>query len=126
MAEVTTIKIDRKTKRTLDAFREHPRESYAQVIRKIAFVAENLRDEPELSRETLRRLDESRAMIARGEFVTLEELSARMGIALPPRRRPSDRKIIQRSAQRIKRARAAQTLSGRRVSEAFLQSSRGH
>ncbi len=106
MTEITTIKIHKTTKQTLDRYREHPAESYDQVIRKMAKITEDIRSEPELSRKTLRRIDESRQSIANGDFSTLEEVAERFGIALPPRSQPSSRKVIQRSAQRLARAHA--------------------
>ncbi len=107
MAETTTIKIRKSTKAALDRYREHPAESYDQVIRKMTKITEDFRLEPKLSRKTLQQIDEARARAANGEFSTLEEVAKRFGIALPPRAQPSSREVILRSAQRLARAHAA-------------------
>lgn len=109
MAETTTIKIRVTTKRLLDTYREIPSETYDEILRKMTKITEGIRLEPELSRKTLRRIDESRQSIANGDFSTLEEVAERFGIALPPRSRPSSREVIQRSAQRLARTRAQKT-----------------
>lgn len=78
----TTIKIHEKTKRQLDCFREHMRESYDEVIAKLVRIAELARKEPELSQETIKEIEEAREQYRRGEYYTMEEIAARLGICL--------------------------------------------
>lgn len=77
---VTTIKIREKTKGELDAFREHPAESYDQVIHKLIFVAKKVKKEPKLSQETINAIEESRERYKRGEYFTEEEARKRLGL----------------------------------------------
>jgi len=75
---VTTIKIRTSTKSELDHFREHPAESYDQVIHKLVFVAKKARKEPKLSQATIKAIEEARERVKRGEFYTWEEVKKRL------------------------------------------------
>ena len=77
---VTTIKIHEKTKRDLDKFREHKSESYDEVIKKVVFIAKNLEEEPELSKETIEAIKKARERIKKGHFLTQEEAARRLAL----------------------------------------------
>lgn len=76
----TTIKLSKKTKRELDRFREQPRETYEQVVRKLVQIADTARDEPSLSKEAVDAIDEARARIKSGTYVSEEEARKRLGM----------------------------------------------
>jgi hypothetical protein len=57
MAEITTIKISKKTKSRLDKLREIDRESYDQVLIKILSILNILKDDPEKAESILKNID---------------------------------------------------------------------
>ncbi|ATZ61020.2 MAG: hypothetical protein BME93_02525 [Methanosarcinales archaeon Met12] len=78
--KATTIKIYEDTKSRLDAFREYKNESYDEVIKKVIYIAKNVKAEPELSIETLEAIKKARERIKRGRFLTEEEARKRLGL----------------------------------------------
>ena len=54
-------------------FREYKNESYDEVIKKIVFIAKNVEDKPERSKETIKAIEAARERIKKGYFVTEEE-----------------------------------------------------
>lgn len=57
MKDITTVKLRRETKKRLDNLKEHKRESYEEVLRKILYILNLFRKEPEKAGQMLRRLD---------------------------------------------------------------------
>ena len=57
MTNITTIKLRRETKKRLDNLKEHERESYEEVLRKILYILNLFRKEPEKAGKILRRVD---------------------------------------------------------------------
>jgi len=76
----TTIKIHSETKTELDKYREYKNESYDEVIKKMIFIAKNIEEEPELSRETIQAIQKARERIKKGKFLTQAEAKKRLGI----------------------------------------------
>lgn len=70
----TTIKLDFDTKRELDSFREYKNESYNEVVCKLLYIAKKLKENPELSEETIAAIDAARARIKKGNFVSEKTL----------------------------------------------------
>ncbi len=56
---ITTIKIHRETKERLDGLREYERETYEEILKKILFILNTSRKNPEKSRNLLIKLDRS-------------------------------------------------------------------
>ena len=75
---VTTIKIHEATKLELDRLREHPRESYDEVIRKLARIVKI--DSAPLSRKALNAIAASREHIRQGRVYSMEEVRKRLGL----------------------------------------------
>lgn len=75
----TTIKIHLDTKHHLDRFREYKRESYDDLIRKMIYIVEKVKTEPELSIEAITGIENARKRIRMGNFVTEEEAKKRLG-----------------------------------------------
>lgn len=71
---VTTIKLHDETKKALDQFREYKNESYDEVVRKVVFIATNAKKEPQLSRETLKKIEEAKKRMDAGEYYTHKEV----------------------------------------------------
>ncbi|NLB01725.1 MAG: hypothetical protein GX837_12355 [Methanomicrobiales archaeon] len=67
----TTIKIDVELRDRLNALKVHPRESYNEVIERLAEMAI---DEEPLSEETIRRIEQSLEDLRAGRIYTLEEV----------------------------------------------------
>jgi hypothetical protein len=78
--DATTIKIYQDTKHELDQFREYKNESYDEVIKKMLFIAKNCVDEPRLSKETIKSIEQARERIKRGNFVSEAEAKKRLGL----------------------------------------------
>jgi hypothetical protein len=76
----TTIKLHLETKAALDEFRQYKNESYDEVIRKIIYVAKNIKKQPELSKKTIKDIEDSRERIRKGEFYTEAKAMKRLGI----------------------------------------------
>ncbi len=76
----TTIKVHDDTKNQLDKFREYKNESYDEVLKKVMFIAENMKENPELSKETVEAIEKARERIKRGNFLTEKEAKDRLGL----------------------------------------------
>ena len=76
----TTIKVQTDTKSQIDQFREYKNESYDEVIKKLIFIVKNLKKEPELSKETVRGIEQARERIKKGNFVSQEIAKQRLGL----------------------------------------------
>lgn len=56
-SEQTTIKINKKTKQRLDNLKEHKRESYEEIIRKILYLLNQIRKDPISGNKVLGKID---------------------------------------------------------------------
>ncbi len=54
---ITTIKINRQTKQRLDRLKEHERETYEQVLKKILYILNLSKTNPEKAQQILRKID---------------------------------------------------------------------
>ncbi len=57
---ITTIKLQKETKERLEKLRESKRESYDDILRKILFVLNATRDNPNKAKNILEKVDELR------------------------------------------------------------------
>ncbi len=78
--EATTIKLQQDTKHSLDQFREYKNESYDEVLKKLIFIATNTKNKPKLSREVINAIENARARIKKGKFLTEKEARKRLGL----------------------------------------------
>jgi len=76
----TTIKIHKETKAEIDKFREYKNESYDEVLRKILYVVKSIKKDPDLSKETIKAIEEARKRIKKGQYYTEEEAKKRLGL----------------------------------------------
>ncbi len=77
--DATTIKIDPKTKKDLDQFKEYKNETYDEVLRKVIYIAKNSKKNPELSKQTVLAIEEARERLKKGHFVSEEEARKLLG-----------------------------------------------
>lgn len=56
--KITTIKLLEETKNRLEKLREHKKESYDDILKKILYVLNIARDDPEKAKRTLERIEE--------------------------------------------------------------------
>jgi len=59
MKNITTIKIHKKTKERLSRLKEHERETYEEVIKKILYVLNRTRKDPVSSNRLLSKIDKN-------------------------------------------------------------------
>ncbi len=57
MAEITTIKIEKKTKQRLERLKEHPRETYEQILRKVLYILNLSKNNPEKAQRIFKKID---------------------------------------------------------------------
>jgi hypothetical protein len=70
---ITTLKLEKETKERLEKLREHKRETYDDIIRKILYVLNTVRDEPNKARAVLEFIDEKRKRMFETNFEDREE-----------------------------------------------------
>ncbi|VVB80347.1 Uncharacterised protein [uncultured archaeon] len=87
--KITTLKLEKETKERLEKLREHKRETYDDIIRKILYVLNTVREEPEKARGILEFIDEKRKRINEVEFKDKIEQKPRASI---PQKQPQTRK----------------------------------
>lgn len=58
--KITTIKLLEETKTRIEKLREHKRESYDDILRKILYVLNIARDSPEKAKRVLERIEDLR------------------------------------------------------------------
>lgn len=76
----TTIKIYQDTKVGLDQFKEQKNESYDEVIRKVLFIAKNVKSHPELSTETILAIEKARERMSKGDYLTSKQARKKLGL----------------------------------------------
>ena len=76
----TTIKLYEETKLQLNKYREYKNESYHEVSKKLIFIVEKVKKEPELSKETINSIEKARERIKKGKFLSEEEAKKRLGL----------------------------------------------
>ncbi len=57
MAKITTLKVHKDTKERLDKLKEHEKETYEQVLRKILFILNTSRKNPEKAQKIMSKID---------------------------------------------------------------------
>jgi len=58
--KITTIKLNLQTKQRLEKLREHKRESYDDLLRKMLYILSTVRVDSDKSKEILDKIDETR------------------------------------------------------------------
>ena len=73
-SKITTIKLLEETKLRLEKLREHKRESYDDILKKILYVLNIARDDPEKAKRVLIRISELRERMIEEERQQKEDL----------------------------------------------------
>jgi len=77
----TTVQVSTKLKKELDGFKEHERETYAEVIKKLVEKAKESEEaELELSEETLKSALEAKEDIRKGRIYNTKQLKKELGL----------------------------------------------
>jgi len=58
--KITTIKLSSETKNRIEKLKEHPRETFEQILKKILNILNLIKINPEQARYNLNRIDETR------------------------------------------------------------------
>lgn len=72
--KITTIKLLEETKNRIEKLREHKRESYDDILRKILYVLNAAREDPEKAKKILERIDLLRIRMFEEEEQQKEDL----------------------------------------------------
>ncbi|MFH0808820.1 MAG: hypothetical protein V1888_04375 [archaeon] len=72
--KITTIKLLEETKLRIEKLREHKRESYDDILRKILYVLNTARESPEKAKRTLEKISELRKRMLEEERQQKEDL----------------------------------------------------
>ena len=72
--KITTIKLLEETKMRIEKLREHKRESYDDILRKILYVLNTARESPEKARRILERISDLRQRMLEEEAEQKEDL----------------------------------------------------
>lgn len=65
--KITTIKVLEETKIRLEKLREHKKESYDNILRKILYILNTTREDPDKAKRILERISDVRAQITEEE-----------------------------------------------------------
>ncbi len=57
MDRITTIKLTKETKSRIEKLREYPRETYEEIMKKVLFLLNLTKSNPEKAQRRLKRLD---------------------------------------------------------------------
>ncbi len=72
--KITTIKLLEETKLRIEKLREHKRESYDDILRKILYVLNTARESPEKAKRVLERISDLRQRMLEEEKQHKEDL----------------------------------------------------
>lgn len=72
--KITTIKLLEETKFRIEKLREHKRESYDDILRKILYVLNTARDSPDKAKRILERISELRERMIKEQHQQKEDL----------------------------------------------------
>ena len=74
--KITTIKLLEETKLRIEKLREHKRESYDDILRKILYVLNTARESPEKAKRILERISDLRQRMIEEEKQQQENLES--------------------------------------------------
>jgi hypothetical protein len=72
--KITTIKLLKETKHRIEKLREHKRESYDDILKKILYVLNTARDSPENAKKILEKISFLRQQMLEEEKIRKENL----------------------------------------------------
>lgn len=75
----TSIQIEKETKERLDKLKNHPRETYNEVLARMIHIISQQNKE-ELSQQTIKNLKKSLNDIEKGKVYSLEQVEKELGL----------------------------------------------
>ncbi|MFA4960097.1 MAG: hypothetical protein WC548_00345 [Candidatus Pacearchaeota archaeon] len=78
-SKITTIKLLEETKNRIEKLREHKKESYDDILKKVLYVLNVLREEPEKAKRILEKISEVRQRMIEEEKERAEDLEKENG-----------------------------------------------
>lgn len=78
-SKITTIKLLEETKNRVEKLREHKKESYDDILKKILYVLNVAREDPEKAKRILEKISETRDQMTKGEQEQKEDLEKENG-----------------------------------------------
>jgi len=76
----TTIKIHEETKTELDLLREYKNESYDEIIKKLVYIVNTCKKEPQVSQEAVQAIEKARERLKQGKLLNETEARKRFGV----------------------------------------------
>ena len=77
--KITTLKLSEETKNRIEKLKEHRKESYDDILKKILYVLNTLREEPEKARRILEKISEIRNRMLQEEREQKDDLKKENG-----------------------------------------------
>jgi hypothetical protein len=78
-SKITTIKLSEETKNRVEKLKEHKKESYDDILKKILYVLNILRDDPEKAKRILEKVSEVRERMLQEEEDRSKDLKKENG-----------------------------------------------
>ncbi len=75
----TSIQVEKETKKRLDKFKNHPRETYNEVLSRMIHMLSQQNKE-ELSQQTIKNIRKSLNDIEKGKVYSLEQVEQELGL----------------------------------------------
>ena len=75
----TSIQVEKEIKERLDKFKNHPRETYNEVLARMIYLLSQQNKE-ELSQQTIKNLRKSLNDIEKGKVYSLEQVEKELGL----------------------------------------------
>ncbi len=73
-SKITTVKLTEETKNRLEKLKEHKKESFDDILKKILYVLNTVREEPEKAKKILEKIGEVRSRMIQEEMKQKEDL----------------------------------------------------
>ena len=75
----TSIQVEKEIKKRLDKFKNHPRETYNEVLSRMIYMLSQQNKE-ELSQQTIKNIRKSLNDIEKGKVYSLEQVEKELGL----------------------------------------------
>jgi hypothetical protein len=73
-SKITTVKLTEETKNRLEKLKEHKKESFDDILKKILYVLNVVREEPEKAKRILEKIGEVRSRMIQEDMKQKEDL----------------------------------------------------
>jgi len=76
---VTSIQVEKETKKRLDKLKNYPSETYNEVLARMIYIVSQ-EDEEDLSPQTIKNIEQGLADIKAGRVYTSEQVKKKLGL----------------------------------------------